>query len=153
MENVPITNNIYAFISRQLLLKVDSFHIKSIYLALNTILHQTKSESCAALHLIILCVLVTTAKSDLGYSDYLGKPFTNRAIMSGVLWLLVEMSRKRPVTPHSLSERGHIWHMCGPWDGKQGPRHRFPIRSMGDGIFIFEVSKRVFFVKQLQGKI
>ena len=55
------------------------------------------------------------------------------------------------MTQHSLSERGHIWHVCGPWDGKQGPGRGFPIRPSGDGIFIFGVSKRFFFVKQLQG--
>ena len=55
------------------------------------------------------------------------------------------------MTPHSLSERGHIWHMRGPWDGKQGPGHGFPIRLSGYGIFIFWVPKRLFFVKQLQG--
>ena len=73
------------------------------------------------------------------------------AIISGVLWLLGEMSRKRPVTPHSLSERGHIWHVRGPWDGKQGPSHRFPIRPTGDGIFNFGLPKQFFCVKQLQG--
>ena len=55
------------------------------------------------------------------------------------------------MTPHSLSERGHIWHVRGPWDGKQGPRSGFPIRPMGDGFFIFGVPKLVFFVKQLHG--
>ena len=71
--------------------------------------------------------------------------------MSGVLWHLGGMSRKQPVTPHSLSERGHIWHVRGPWDGKQDPRRGFPIRPTGDGILIFRVPKRFFFVKQLQG--
>ena len=71
--------------------------------------------------------------------------------MSGVLWLLGEMSRKRPVTPHSLLKRGHIWHVRGPWDGKQSPRRGFPIRPTGDGFFIFGVPKRIFFVKQLRG--
>ena len=41
--------------------------------------------------------------------------------------------------------------MRGPWDGKQGPGHGFPIRLSGYGIFIFGVPKRLFFVKQLQG--
>ena len=71
--------------------------------------------------------------------------------MSGVLWHLGEMSRKQPVTPHSLLKRGHIWHVRVPWDGKQGPGHGFPIRPMVDGIFNLGVPKRVFFVKQLQG--
>ena len=61
------------------------------------------------------------------------------------------MSRKRPVTPHSLSERGHIWHVRGPWDGKQGPGRGFPIQPTGDGTFIFGVPKRDFFVKELYG--
>ena len=77
----------------------------------------------------------------------------NRAITSGVLWLLGEMSRKWPVTLHSLSEQGHIWHVRGPWDGKQGPGRRFPIRPSGDGIFIFGVLKRFFFVKQLKEQV
>ena len=71
--------------------------------------------------------------------------------MSGVLWHLGEMSRKQPVTPHSLSKRGHIWHVRVPWDGKQGPGRGFPIRPTVDGFFNFGVPKRVFFVKQLQG--
>ena len=71
--------------------------------------------------------------------------------MSEVLWLLGEMSRKRPVTPHSLSEQGHIWHVHVPWDGKQGPGRGFPIRPTVDGIFNFWVPKRFFCVKQLQG--
>ena len=71
--------------------------------------------------------------------------------MSGVIWLLGGMSRKQPVTPHSLSERGHIWHVRVPWDGKQGSGRGFPIRPSGDGFFIFPVPKRLFFVKQLQG--
>ena len=75
----------------------------------------------------------------------------NRAIVSGVLWLLGEMSRKRPVTPHSFSKRGHIWHVRVPWDGKQGPGRGFPIRPTVDCIFNFGVPKRGFFVKQLQG--
>ena len=61
------------------------------------------------------------------------------------------MSRKRTVTPHSLSKRGHIWHVRVPWDGKQGTGSGFPIRPSGDGFFIFPVPKRLFFVKQLQG--
>ena len=61
------------------------------------------------------------------------------------------MSRKRPVTSHSLSERDHIWHVRGPWDGKQGPGSEFPIQPMGDGFFIFGVPKQVFFVKELHG--
>ena len=61
------------------------------------------------------------------------------------------MSRKHPVTPHSLSKQGHIWHVRGPWDGKQDPERGFPIEPTGDGFFIFGVPKRVFFVKQLQG--
>ena len=52
---------------------------------------------------------------------------------------------------HSLPERGHIGHVRGPWDGKQGPGLGFPIRPTGDPIFIFGVPKRVFSVKQLQG--
>ena len=48
-------------------------------------------------------------------------------------------------------ERGHICHVRGPWDGKQGPRRGFPIRHTGDGIFIFGVTGRLFFVKQLRG--
>ena len=71
--------------------------------------------------------------------------------MSGVLWHLGEMSRKQPVTPHSLSKRGHIWHVRVPWDGKQGPGRGFPIRPTVDGFFNFGVPKRFFFVKQLQG--
>ena len=71
--------------------------------------------------------------------------------MSGVLWHLGGMSRKQPVTPHSLSKRGHIWHVRVPWDGKQGPGRGFPIRPTVDGFFNFGVAKRVFFVKQLQG--
>ena len=55
------------------------------------------------------------------------------------------MSRKRPVTPHSLSERGHIWHVRGPWDGKQGLGSGFPIRPMGDGFFHFRGAKTGFF--------
>ena len=55
------------------------------------------------------------------------------------------------MTPHSLSERGHIWHMRGPWDEKQGPGRGFPIRLSGYGIFIFGVPKRLIFLKQLQG--
>ena len=69
--------------------------------------------------------------------------------MSGVLWLLGEMSRKLPVTPHSLLERGHIWHVHGPWDGKQSPRRGFPIRPTSEGIFIFRVPKRIFCVNKL----
>ena len=53
--------------------------------------------------------------------------------------------------PHSLSERGHICHVRGPWDGKQDPGRRFPIRPTGEGILIFGVPKRVFFVKELHG--
>ena len=53
------------------------------------------------------------------------------------------------MTPHSLSERGHIWHVRGPWDGKQGPGRGFPIRPTGDGFFIF--GETHFFVKQLHG--
>ena len=41
--------------------------------------------------------------------------------------------------------------MRGPWDGKQDPGRGFPIRPTGDGILIFEVPKRFFFVKQLHG--
>ena len=52
---------------------------------------------------------------------------------------------------HSLPERGHIGHVRGPWDGKQGPGLGFPILPTGDPIFIFGVPKRVFSVKQLQG--
>ena len=52
---------------------------------------------------------------------------------------------------HSLSERGHIWHVCVPWDGKQGPRRGFSIRPTGDDILIFGVPKRLFFVKPLHG--
>src|SRR5664279_1459105 len=51
----------------------------------------------------------------------------------------------------SLPERGHIWHVRGPWDGKQGPGRGFPIRPTGGPFFIFGVPNRVFFVKQLQG--
>ena len=57
---------------------------------------------------------------------------------------------KRPLAPHSLSERGHIGHVRGPWDGKQGPGRGFSIRPTGDSFFIFGVPKR-FFVNQLQG--
>ena len=71
--------------------------------------------------------------------------------MSGVLWHLGEMRRKQPVTPHSLSKRGHIWHVRVPWDGKQGSGHGFQILPSGDGFFIFRVPKRLFFVKHLQG--
>ena len=71
--------------------------------------------------------------------------------MSGVLRLLGEMSRKRPVAPHSLSKRGHIWHVHVPWDGKHGPSRGFSIRPTVDGFFNFGVPKQVFFVKQLQG--
>ena len=84
-------------------------------------------------------------------ANILENPSQHMAIISGVLWLLGEMSRKRLVTPHSLSERGHIWHVRGSWDGNQGPGCGFPIRPTGDGIFNFGVPKRVFFVKQLQG--
>ena len=89
--------------------------------------------------------------SELGYDNYFGKPFTNRAITSGVLWLLGEMSRKRPVTPHSFSKRGHIWHVCVPWDGKQGPGRGFPIRPTVDGIFNFGVPKRFFLCEAATG--
>ena len=81
----------------------------------------------------------------------LENPSQHRAIMSGVLWHLGEMNRKQPVTPHSLSKRGHIWHVRVPWDGKQGPCRGFPIRPTVEGFFNFGVPKRVFFVKQLQG--
>ena len=81
----------------------------------------------------------------------LENPSQHRAIMSGVLWHLGEMNRKQPVTPHSLSKRGHIWHVRVPWDGKQDPGSGFPIRPTVDGFFNFGVPKRVFFVKQLQG--
>ena len=47
------------------------------------------------------------------------------------------------MTPHSLSERGHIWHMRGPLDGKQGPGRGFPIRLSGYDIFIFGVPKQL----------
>ena len=80
-----------------------------------------------------------------------GKPFTNGAIMSGVIWLLGGMSRKHPVTPHSLSERGHIWHVRVPWDGKQGPYRGFPIRPTVEGFFNFGVPKRFFFCEAATG--
>ena len=51
---------------------------------------------------------------------------------------------------HSLPERGHIGHVRGPWDGKQGPGLGFTIRPTGDPIFIFRVPKHVFSVKHLQ---
>ena len=51
----------------------------------------------------------------------------------------------------SLPERGHIGHVRGPWDGKQGPGCGYPIRPTGNPFFIFGVPKRFFFVKQLQG--
>ena len=51
----------------------------------------------------------------------------------------------------SLPERGHIGHVCGPWDGKQGPGLGFPTQPTGDPIFIFGVPKRVFSMKHLQG--
>ena len=56
------------------------------------------------------------------------------------------------MTPHSLSERGHILHVHGPWDGKEGSESGFPIRPMGDGFFHFRGAKTgFFFVKQLHG--
>ena len=70
--------------------------------------------------------------------------------MSGVLWLLGEMSGKQLVTPRSLSEQDHIWHVRGPWDGKQGPGRGFPIGPTGD-VFSFFGCRNGFFVKQLQG--
>src|SRR3954447_3129706 len=75
----------------------------------------------------------------------LENPSQHRAIMSGVLWHLGEMNRTQPLTPHSLSKRGHIGQVRVPWDGKQGPGLGFPIRPTVEGFFNFGVPKLGFF--------
>ena len=52
---------------------------------------ETESEKCETSRGVILCDLMQEQKTDLEYGCYFEKPFTKRAITSGVIWLLGQM--------------------------------------------------------------
>jgi hypothetical protein len=77
--------------------------------------------------------------------------FTKWAISYGVLWLLGQTARLWRTCMHNLPKRGHITHMCVPWDVNQRCVCGFSIVATENLISIFRMPERVLFLKHVHG--